>query len=139
MSAPKFLVWVPFDEDMAEHNGKLGVMVESYERTLKRSAAILADCDLINASYIQNGDMPVVWRRFTGRKDTNGVEIYDGHIVEAPHDFGPGGFSKRVFVVRLDDEVGYQWQYWRMSEAVVLGDIYSTPDLYDQLKLKESR
>ena len=76
--------------------------------------------------------------QYTGIKDSKGVEIYEGDIVEAPycfglvegyHCFGPGGWSIRKFTVSFDNLLGYQWKYWNMDKAVVIGNIYENPEL----------
>ena len=70
--------------------------------------------------------------QYTGLKDKYGQEIYEGDIVRAPHDFGPAGFSERTFAVHFSVERGYQWEFWIMDEAVVLGNIYENPELLEQ-------
>jgi len=69
--------------------------------------------------------------QFTGRQDKNGVDIYEGDIFEAPHDFGPGGFAKRRAKVVFHVELGYRWQYWLLDELEVIGNIYENPELLD--------
>lgn len=67
----------------------------------------------------------VVVMPFTGITDCHGVEVYEGDIFRAPHDFGPGGYEVREGTV-FHDVVsgGYQWNYWLVDKLEVLGNIY---------------
>lgn len=70
-----------------------------------------------------------VWMQYTGLNDKNGVEIYDGDIFKALHDFGPGGMIERVARVHFDTLRGYQWNYWDLDTIEVIGNIYESPEL----------
>ena len=70
--------------------------------------------------------------QFTGLKDKNGKEIYEGDICRAPHDFGPGGFHERQFTVKFDLASGYQWNYWDIHDLEVIGNIYENPELLEE-------
>ena len=67
--------------------------------------------------------------QYTGKQDMNGEEIYEGDIIKAPHDFGPAGFQERTFAVFFDERAGYQWNYWLMDEAEIIGNIHESPEL----------
>ena len=69
--------------------------------------------------------------QYTGLKDKNGKEIYEGDIFKAPHDFGPGGYHERVGSVGFDELLGYQWQYWHLPDLELIGNIYENPELIE--------
>lgn len=74
----------------------------------------------------------MILMQYTGLKDKNGKEIYEGDIFKAPHHFGPGGWDERIGVVEWDDEDGYQWNYWRLKKLEVIGNIYENPELLNK-------
>lgn len=77
--------------------------------------------------------VPEFVMQFTGIQDKNGKDIYEGDIIEAPHDFGLVGTEIRRFAAHFNVELGsYQWNYWHMDEAEIIGDIHTTPGLLEQ-------
>jgi uncharacterized phage protein (TIGR01671 family) len=63
--------------------------------------------------------------QWSGRVDKNGVKIFDGDIVRAMMDFGPGGFCERTVHVGFITRLGsYQWEYFDMSTIEVIGSDY---------------
>ena len=75
----------------------------------------------------ENGE--IILMQFTGVKDKNGVDIYEGDIFRAPHDFGHGDMQERVAQVHFDILRGYQWQYWDIQNIEVIGNVYENPEL----------
>lgn len=76
--------------------------------------------------------------QYTGRKDINKVEIYEGDIIEAtpfrPSDFDPWkGFVEfdpdRLRYIAGGDDVGA----YESGELEVIGNIYENPELLEEI------
>lgn len=68
--------------------------------------------------------------QFTGWCSINHKRIFEGDIVSARMDYGPGGFFDSVVPIKFDEvNGGYEWQYFDMSTIKVIGNIYDNPEL----------
>lgn len=74
------------------------------------------------------------WQQFTGLKDKNGKEIYDGHIVRAEDGIWEVRWRDSENLVLINEEkqeasARYaDGTYW-LGETEIIGNIYENPDL----------
>jgi len=76
--------------------------------------------------------------QFTGLHDRNGKEIWEGDIVKAWVDFGPGGEHEKIFPVTFGPW-GVNLQEWTFDEnrlPKVIGNIYENPEILEGGKEK---
>jgi len=83
-------------------------------------------------SYDEIGIETEYLMQYTGLKDKNGKEIYEGDIVRAWIDMGPAGEQPMTHAVVIDPW-GCSLQEWTYKESgylpEVIGNIYENPEL----------
>ncbi len=126
----KFIAWLPHSKKM------------TYAHTLE---------ELINWDTKPEDNGAIIWRQFTGRKDKNDKDIYEGDIVTCHHAssdhsfkhtgvivFHDGAFMLKCFAYRkkvagnVDKEYN-EYVYlecWLNAESTeIIGNIYQNPEL----------
>ena len=96
---------------------------------------ILGDIDHRDSIYDvwKNAEkvIPETVGQFTGRFDRlNFKPIFEGDVVEAVMDIGPGGKIRERVIIDFDYSAGgYQWDYFYMDSMEVIGNIHDNPDI----------
>lgn len=73
---------------------------------------------------------PETVSQFTGKLDKDGTKIFEGDIVRAKMDYGPGGYFDAIVPIAFEEECGgYEWQYFDMSTIKVIGNRWDNPEL----------
>lgn len=77
----------------------------------------------------QNGECAPILMQFTGLKDKNGKEVYEGDIVKTPALCGPVEWWEPFAGWALFDPL-YRWSsFHEHSPIEVIGNIYENPEL----------
>lgn len=124
----KFRAWSKFTEKMI-HPDETGW----YDRVFMGSNGFLQTTDL--AGIVNRDD--VVAMQYTGLKDKNGREIYEGDIVmqlsERTYDSVTGvvKFIDGRYVIESADGKTSVYLFDEVAFNVLIGNIYETPELLD--------
>ena len=81
--------------------------------------------------HAHTGEKDFVLMQYTGLKDKNGVEIYEGDIFEATSRFSIPD-ELELGVVGFSEISGYQWEQWDLDDLEVIGNIYDSPEILEK-------
>ena len=102
-------------------------MYKICDRELKR---IDANCNYLKKGlYLPTEDKDLILMQYTGLKDINGIEIYEGDILEYTFD----GVTKRDVIVYEGNMFTYRNAIrWNLQSDKVIGNIYENSELLEE-------
>lgn len=123
----KFRAWYKVDKQMVNHKSRLSISLDGLP-------FYKDDQSTATRQYVQDN---FILMQFTGLKDKNGNEIYEGDIVKTSHAIIPIGVIKywdvyHSFEIEKGNEcIGdkYDW-----SDLEVIGNIHQHPELLTDKK-----
>lgn len=84
--------------------------------------------------YTERGAFPVHEKsigQYTGLKDRNNVEIYEGDIFESTSKFSLTD-ELNLGTVSFSEVNGYQWEEWDLDQIEVIGNVYESPEILEK-------
>ncbi|WP_270813887.1 YopX family protein [Exiguobacterium sp. CinTr1] len=84
--------------------------------------------------YTERGVFPVHGEsigQYTGLKDKNNTEIYEGDIFESTSKFSVPD-ELNLGTVSFSEVNGYQWEQWDLDNIEVIGKVYESPEILEK-------
>lgn len=136
----KFRAWDPTcdhmiysdctEEDYWWRIGEDGISIEWYDQCIIK---LTPDGPVETDGWVEISNSVIM--EYTGNKDKNGKEIYEGDVVEVEEwrekaDCTGSHWKWYVYVVSYQDQ---QWLPEDLDEAQIIGNIYENPELLEVL------
>lgn len=138
----KFRAWQKYHKEMLEvinltfNKGKITSLTVRYGENYGNISQIYSEISKDFGLY-EDGKMILELMQYTGLKDKNGVEIYDGDCFRGKSGvkivkYKEGAFvTEYKFNIRGYEEVSILPLMVTSSESVVIGNIYENPELLE--------